>query len=81
MTNQTAPNITKGASLIGRFGLKADPRGAHAIFTLSGRDYIVTISNAFRDEVRCCWMVTTRHLCGDEGPTVALGFVSLLNRF
>ncbi len=74
-------NTTKGASIIGRFGLKADPRGAHAIFTLLGRDYIVSISSVYREESRGCWMVTTRHLCGDDGPTVALGFVSLLNRF
>lgn len=73
-------STTHGSSLIGRFGLTADPRGAHAIFTLAGRDYIVEVLRAFRDEVRGCWLIETRHMNGETAPTVALSFVNLLNR-
>ena len=73
-------STTHGSSLIGRFGLNADPRGAHAIFTLVGRDYLVEVLRAFRDDVRGCWLLETRHLNGETAPPVALSFVHLLNR-
>ena len=75
-----ANDVTPGASIIGRFGLKADPIGAHAIWTLNGRDYIAEVRGVYRDESRGCWMLKVRHLNYEPLPDVALSFVRLLNR-
>ncbi len=77
-TEAVADLQTAGKTLIGRWGLNADPVGAHATFTLSGRDYIVTITGVTFD--RGCWLVQTRHMNGETAPTVRLSMVNLLHR-
>ena len=71
---------TKGASLIGRWGLLADPRGAHAMWTIGGRTYLATVTDVQRRAIDGAYILSTRFFCGDTGPDVALGFVKLLNR-
>lgn len=37
---RAAADMTKGVSLIGRHGLKADPTWAHVAYSIGGRDYL-----------------------------------------
>lgn len=74
-----ADNIP-GISLIGRFGLKNDPRGAHAVWTIKDRHYIAEVKDVRRDAVTGAYILTTRHLNGEPAPDVALSAVMLLNR-
>ncbi len=74
-----ASDTMKGSTLIGPDNrLTSDPVGAHAIFEQHGRDYLVTVTDTY--QIGGVWCVHTRHFNGEEGPSVALGLVSLLNR-
>jgi hypothetical protein len=67
-----------------QFGLLDDPRGGHAIFTMSGRDYLVEVTDVFRTEDTgyrgSHVMLRTRHLNGEAGPDVSPYAVKMLVR-
>lgn len=63
-----------------RFGLKHDYRGAHVAYTLGGRDYLATITGAYRNEVLGCTMLELRHFNGEQAPTVCATAVDVLER-
>lgn len=69
-----------GASLIGRWGLTADPRGAQAVFHLDRRRYLVDVIDVYRRDTPAAYMLRTRQFNGEAGPDVALSAVRLLLR-
>ncbi len=74
------PLHLSGSSFIGKHGVTADLRGSHVVFDLDKRHYIVEVMRVYRDALRGCTLLDTRHLNGEGGPTVALSFVNVLIR-
>lgn len=72
--------MANGATFIGKHGVTTDLRGAHAVFDLNARHYIVSIQRVYRDEVCGCTLLETRHLNGEAAPTICLSFVNILSR-
>lgn len=64
----------------GRFGLKEDPRGLTVTWTVGDRIFLATVTGVRYVEGRGCFLLQTRHFCGDEGPEVSACFVTVLFR-
>lgn len=64
---------------ITRWGCE-DVRGAHAVWTVSGRKYIGEVMDIYQAPVTNAWMLRCRHMNGSPTPDVAAAFVELLER-
>jgi hypothetical protein len=51
-----------------KFGMKADPRGAHVSLSLNGRDLLGEVIGVVYDDVCGCFRLAVRHFNGEMWP-------------
>ena len=71
--------VTVARVKITRWGCE-DVRGAHAVWTVSGRKYIGEVIDIYHNDVTGSWMLKCRHMDGSPSPDVSATFVELLER-
>lgn len=73
----------KGVSIVGRWGLKADPTGADVTFTKDGVTRIARVDSFYHRDVPSAWMLRIRHFDGSPAGyngEIALSAVKILER-